>query len=134
MKLILVAESELLIGNEFVLEGLSPNQPFFAVFEDDGDTGYFYANTFDIENNIKILDALHIYDVAQVIDKSIPSLVQIVWSYDGLKTMLLINKYPHAIIDFINQRAYCRTGFPPPIGDWIKDTHDWDEAALELFN
>jgi hypothetical protein len=77
----LVAEQEIKVGESAVLEGPSPSTPFAAVFEDDGETGYFYAlDTTQGEN--PILDALHIYDVESVSDRHRPSKVRIVWSPD----------------------------------------------------
>jgi hypothetical protein len=35
---------------------------FGVIFEDDGETGYFYATD---ERNSEILDALHLYDVGE---------------------------------------------------------------------
>jgi hypothetical protein len=67
-----------------------------VVFEDDTKTGYFYA--FDKKNGI--LDALHIYDVENVVDKNKPSIVKILWNEDLTKSFLSINNYYHAIFDF----------------------------------
>jgi hypothetical protein len=76
---------------------------------------------------------MHIYDVAQVVDRDKPSLVQLVWSGDGLKAALVINRYPHAVFDFEARRGFCRTGFPPPNPNWCTNDHAWDDMALELF-
>jgi len=59
--------------------------------------------------------------------------VQLVWSQDGLKAALLVNRYPHAVFDFAARRGYCRTGFPPPVSDWSGHDHAWDDRVLELF-
>jgi hypothetical protein len=128
-----VAKQEIHVGKEVVVEGASPSPPFVAVFEDDGETGYFYAlDTTRGEN--PILDALHIYDVESVTDKHLPSNVQIVWSMDDRKVALLINGYPHAVFDFTAKRGYCRSGFPPPSEhEWSAQGHEWDDAVLKLF-
>lgn len=128
------------VGDPVVLECPSPVPPFMVVFEDDGDTGYFYGlsrnfhfdDKTDQEPENPILDAMHIYNVQDVIDRDIPSEVSIGWSGDGLKSILFINNYPHAIFDFESHRAYCRTNFPPPQNDYT-DTHEWDDRALDLF-
>jgi len=116
------------------VEGPSPSTPFAAIFEDDGETGYFYALDTRQEEN-PIIDALHIYEVEAVTDKHRPSNVQIIWSLDDRKAALLINDYPHAVFDFDAKRGYCRSGFPPPVGDtgWSADGHEWDDSALQLF-
>ena len=41
-----------------------------VVFEDDGATGYFYAVRLGAD--LEILDALHIYNVADVADRHLP--------------------------------------------------------------
>ena len=131
MKGILDKEEVFTVGKPVLLESNSPEEPFGVFFEDEGDTGYFYALNMKLDQ--PIVDALHIYNVANVTDKDIPSKVQIAWSNDGLKAALLINDYIHAVFDFESQRGYCRTGFPP-IDDWSKQGHDWSETAIELFN
>ena len=107
--------------------------PASGVFEDDGATGYFYAYDRS-KNESPILDALHIYNVRNVSDREVPSVVDIIWSTDGLKAALLINDYAHAVIDFEGKRAYCRTGFPPPTGAWRADEREpWNDGLLEWF-
>jgi hypothetical protein len=133
MSVQLAAEQTITVGEKVVLEGPSPSQPFGIVFEDDGETAYFYGLDFSKKDN-PIVDALHIYNVQQVSDRHTPSQVQLVWSNDGMKAALLINRYPHAIFDFAAKRGYCRTGFPPPApGGFSKEGHAWDDAAQELF-
>ena len=129
---VITVEQEISVGKPVVVDGLSPVTRFAVVFEDDGDTGYFYGLDTTRKDN-RILDALHIYDVKGVTDGDVPSVVQIMWSTDGLKSALLINKYPHAIFDFEAKRAYCRTAFPPPIESWSAEGHEWDDKALGLF-
>jgi hypothetical protein len=133
MPIYLAAESELNVGQALVLEAPAQEGTFVVVFEDDEDTGYFYALDTQATDN-PIQDALHIYNVLDVSDRSKPSTVKIGWSVDHRKAVLLINEYPHAVYDFENQQGYCRTGFPPPLGnDWSDNGHGWDENALGLF-
>jgi hypothetical protein len=102
------------------------------VFEDDGTTDYLYGLDFSREDN-PIVDALHIYNVERVADREKPSLVQLGWSQDGLKAVLLINGFPHALFDFEAKRGYCRSGFPPPDRKWTRHDHAWDDRVAELF-
>ncbi|HVJ86108.1 MAG TPA: DUF2251 domain-containing protein [Caulifigura sp.] len=130
MPIAVTAEMEILVGSTFILEGRSTDSPFACVFEDDGETGYFYA--VDVGGpNLQILDAVHIYNVQGVLDRANPSVATIGWSVDGLKSVLLINGYPHAIFDFVAKRGYCRSGFPPPWSGW--SGHEWDNEAENLF-
>ena len=134
MSVHLIAEKKIQVGKPTTVEGPSPTPPFAVVFEDDGDTGYFYALDKSRSDSL-IVDAMHIYDTKAVSDRHRPSTVQIVWSLDHQKAALLINSYPHAIFDFAARRGYCRTGFPSVrshVG-WTQHSHDWDEKALELF-
>jgi hypothetical protein len=89
-----------------------------VTFEDDLTTGYFYA--VDTKPNLQILDALHIYNVADVVDTDKPSKIQIAWSDNGKISSLLINNYCHAIFDFENNEGDCRNGFPESSEKWAK--------------
>jgi hypothetical protein len=124
-------EERLKVGEETFVESVSPTGRYGVVFEDDGQTGYFYGLDMEKEDQ-PILDALHIYNVESVTDADEPSLIQIAWSGDGLTSGLFINRYAHAIFAFGERRAACRTGFPPATGEFT-DSHDWDEGLLELL-
>lgn len=128
----LVAQETITVGQPIVVEGRASNAHFGAVFEDDGDTGYFYGLDLGRDGQ-PIVDARHIYDVALVTDRAIPVVVKILFSADGLKVALAIDDYPHAVIDFAGKRGYCRTGFPPPTDEWAEHGAAWDDAALLLF-
>jgi hypothetical protein len=127
-----VAEQQITVGQKSVVEAASPDSKHVVVSEDDGDTGYFYALDFARADN-PIVDALHIYNAASVTDRHVPSAVQILWSADNLKAMLLINRYPHAVFDFAAKRGYCRTAFPPPDKKWTAFGHEWDDKVTEMF-
>ena len=131
MKAELVAQADLHVGEPMAVQGDSPTGKFSAVFEDDGETGYFYA--LDLQRAEPIVDAVAIYSTEGVADGDRPSVLQIAWSTDGTKALLLINSFPHAVFDFEQQRGYCRTGFPPPVGEWSNAGHDWSDDALKLF-
>jgi hypothetical protein len=94
----------------------APTSEFRAVFEDDGETGYFYA--YDCEGEARILDALHIYNAAAVVDGDRESVAEIVWSGDGMMAALLLNQYAHAVVDFAARCSYSRTGFPTAPENW----------------
>ena len=128
----LVAEKNFRVGDATTVEGRSPSQGYSVVFEDDGSTGYLYGLDFSRKDN-PIVDALQIYDVVKVTDRAKPSVVQLVWSEDGLKAALLINQYPHAVFDFEARRGYCRTGFPPPDKKWTDHSHVWSDDVQNLF-
>ena len=69
--LYLVSEAEFTVGRETQVFAESPLSPHYAtVFEDDGQTAYFYA--LDTRNEQPIAEALHIYNVADVSDSHLP--------------------------------------------------------------
>ena len=103
------------VGMPEVLQSFFEYVPYGVVFEDDGDTGYFYATSKD-----GILDALHIYNVEDVSDKHIPNHVLILWDDACTLAALCINDYIHAVYDFVEQAGYCRNGFPETDGEWVK--------------
>ncbi|NJK93321.1 MAG: DUF2251 domain-containing protein [Blastochloris sp.] len=118
---------------ETLVDSESPKGKWIVFFEDDAETAYFYALDAKEKEAGRnpILEAMHIYNVKNVTDKDKESVVSIVWSSDGQKACLLINKYPHAVFDFENKRGYCRTNFPEP-GKWKPD-FKWDDKILETF-
>ncbi len=132
MDIELVAERTMTVGEPQTVEGPSPSQPFGVVFEDDGETGYLYGLDMNQPEN-PIVDALHVYNVADVTDRDKALVVQIVWSRDGFKAALLINQTPQAVFDFEARRGYCRTGFPQANIKWTEHDHAWSDDVRELF-
>ena len=125
-----ISES-IVIGTSITLECPSPQTSYAVIFEDDGETGYFYG--LNLENKKQpVLDALHIYDVRDVLDPNVTIKLEIIWSEDGLKSGLTINGFTHAVFDFESRKAYCRNNYPAPNRKFTK-SHQWNDAALELF-
>ena len=121
-------------GEQTVYHSNSPTSTYSGIFEDDGETGYFYAYDREAPEDAQILDACHIYNVASVTDRERPSEVEVIWTQEGTKAALLINDYAHAVIDFRARRAYCRSNFPPPPGPWRAEARfPWCDALLNLF-
>ena len=102
-------------GDGAVLAGDSPAAAFSAVFEDDGETGYFYALDRDRPQDARILDGVLIYAVddlpPQVREHDTD--LEIVWSADGLKAGLRIAGGLQAVLDFAAREAFCRLNLPP---------------------
>lgn len=119
-------------GDELFLASESEDGSAAVVFEDDGETGYFYAHE---SINGPILDVLFVYYVASVKDRDRPSEYKIGWSSLGRQAILMINGYPHAVFDFDGRKGWCRSGSPPSPGNdrWSRDGHDWDESCLASF-
>ena len=110
-------EETIKIGEENFIDSSFEDFKYGVIFEDDGNTGYFYA----VNNGTNVLDALHIYNVEDVIDKNIPSLVKILWTEDLSLCFLSINNYIQAVFDFKNKAGFCRNGFPESNRNWIKE-------------
>lgn len=129
----IVTQESLTIGQAQVIQSPAPKHTFVAMFEDDGQTGYFYAC--DSAAPTFILDAMHIYNVKEVTNASGPYQLDVAWTDDGTKAALFLNKIAHAVIDFSAKRGYCRSNFPPPSPDWARfhPDHAWTEAALNLL-
>jgi len=115
--LIIHEEETFTVGEETFIDSVADNQNA-VVFEDNCETGYFYA--VDKNNDTKILDALHIYNVADIRDKTKPSSAKILWTEDDTKAFLYINNYCHAIFDFDTKAGYCRNAFPESGTAWTK--------------
>lgn len=107
----------------------SPTSEFSVLFEDDGESGYFYA--LDSANENRIVDAMLIYNVDAVVDRDQENELRIEWSMDGMRSVLRVNGIPHAVFDFAAKRGYCRSNYPNfdnPVDGWRSHSHAWDEA------
>ena len=131
-KLIIYEELTFNVGEDTFIDSTAENNNA-VVFEDNCETGYFYA--VDRSNDLKVLDGLHIYNVAHVTDKDIPSTLKILWTLDQSKAVLSINNHYHAVFDFKNKAGYCRNGFPNANDSWtiIKERKLTDALITELF-
>jgi hypothetical protein len=117
-KLYIYSEQTFTVGEDTFIDSTAENDQA-VYFEDNEETGYFYAVDRSA-GGVEILDALHIYDVANVVDRQIPSTLKILWTEDESKAFLSINGYYHAVFDFKNRAGYCRNGFPETRRNWAK--------------
>ena len=122
----LMLERQWTPGEDLFAESFSPESPYGVVFEDDGQTAYFYAVEKDAEGTgLRVLDALHIRETggenAEPLDPAQPpSKLQIVWSRDWMKCALVIDGLCHALFDFIAHGGYNINEFPPPNELWTQ--------------
>jgi hypothetical protein len=130
----MIVRERLTVGRPIVIAAQSVSDSLGTLFEDDGVTGYFYAVRLP---DHEILDAVHIYNAASVVDRDREWEVEIIWSSDGLKSALLINQYAHAVFDFSAKRGYCRTDFPNSLrtedDGWHTEFHLWDDTVMKSF-
>ena len=127
------------LGNPTVVEAFADGTPFGAVFEDDGKVAYFYGLDTRLGEN-PVVDSVCVYNVSELftrpmgmLDVHAPYDVELVWSPDQQRVVLLLNRYPHAAFDFASKRAYCRSNFPPGSG-WSASGHAWDDRAVDFLS
>jgi hypothetical protein len=136
MPLKIVATETLKVGQPLVVDADSPVGRYAVVFEDDGETGCFYAVDTDVEDGNPVQDALLVYEVADVIDAEETSTLEIGWSGDGLKALLLINDQPHAAFDFERRQGWCLAALPDAAVNkaWSKGARAWSDDVEALFD
>ena len=132
MAIIVTATKSITVGSPAVVQGDAPEGELSAVFEDDGDTGYFYFLDYG-SGGQPIQDAIRIYNVADVADKHLPSKVEVAWSLNGANSLLLVNGHPQAAFDSTTKLAYSRTGSPAPAPESSWRRAQWSDEALALF-
>jgi hypothetical protein len=122
MKGYLMQEKKLLAGQDTFIESVSPENNYGVVFEDDGETAYFYALERDpTSQEPRILDALHIYQTEETgVEDKTPQKLMIIWSRDWMKAALVIDGRCHGLFDFKEHGGYNINEFPPPAGPWTK--------------
>jgi hypothetical protein len=131
----LMQEKSFSVGKDSFFESHSPENNYGVIFEDDGETGYFYAVETEPEKQVpRILDALHIYEVPGIPEDNKMTKLVIVWSRDWLKSALVLDGLCHAIFDFEKQAGYNINEFPPPNAFWTKGERKLtNELIRELF-
>jgi len=136
MPLKIVARETLRVGQALVVDADSPAGRYAAVFEDDGATGVFYAIDTDVEDGNPVQDALLVYVAADVSDAELASTLEIGWSDDGLKALLLINDAPHAAFDFAARQGWCLLALLESALNkaWSKSARQWSDAVEALFD
>lgn len=120
-----------IVGSKLILESPAEHTPYNVVFEDNGTFSAFYALDFR-KTDDPILDRLLIFDDFLTRPKG-PFKIEIAWSADGMKAALLFRGKVHGVFDFAARRGYTRTNLPPANAQWSQFGHEWDDAAVLLF-
>lgn len=127
-----MAQQTFLPGTDSFAATAAPDGRYGAFFDDDGESAFFYA--LDLDSDDLILDAVHVYDAAALVNRRRHSSLAIVWSPDGHKCALLLDGYPQAAFDFPAQRGFSRahpTNSPGHArGSWRNSDHRWSETAV----
>lgn len=141
----LMQEKPMVRGSVLFVESFAQENKHGVIFEDDGETGYFYAvEQYPEGKGYSILDALHIYEVgdgwegageaAGAGDEGLVSKLLIVWSRDWEKCALVIDGFCHAVYDFQARGGYNINEFPPPNAIWTRGERKLtDELIRSLF-
>ena len=132
LKPYLGAQKEINVGSPCLIESDAIDQTYGVVFEDEGETGYFYARDYVVKDEL-FVDALHIYTVKHVVNTNISSSVRIIWSNDWSKAALLINDLPHAMFDFIQKVGYSIDQFPEPDPNLGWRRAPWSNSLKSFF-
>lgn len=130
----LLREQAFTAGEDTFVESTSEENNYAVVFEDDTDTGYFYA--IEVEpgsGRQNILDAVHIYNIEEVPSEYRKGILKIIWSRNWLRCALIINNYCHAVFDFENHGGYCRNEFPPPNSIWTQGDRKLTNEMVAAF-
>jgi hypothetical protein len=115
MKGYLLKEETIIIGEECHFESQASDAHYVVIFEDDGETGYFYAGEKDPSTEtLSIVDMVFIYDVESIPEQEKKSRLSIIWSTDWQRAALVIGDVCHAVFDFENRGGYNLAQFPPP--------------------
>ena len=102
------------------------------MFEDDGETAYLYAVERDPSTKeLRILDALHIYEKEEASTIQKKTTLLLIWSKDWLKCALVLDDFCNALFDFENQGGYNLNEFPPPNDIWTKQDRKLTDALIQ---
>ncbi len=133
MKGYLLKDQNIIIGKQTFIESVSSENNYQVIFEDDTDTGYFYAAERNKDTDeLRILDMLLVYDVESIEVSEQNITLHIIWSTDWMKCGLILNNYCHAIFDFENEVGYNRHEFPPPVL-WGKQERKLTDELVAAF-
>jgi len=134
MKGYLMQEKLFVRGEDTFIESYSPENHFGVVFEDDGQTGYFYAVETDTgSKGQRVLDALHIYEVDESVAEKKSSELKMIWSTDWMKSALVIDGQCHAVFDFSGHAGYNINEFPPPNSFWSTNDRKLSSILIQEF-
>lgn len=115
MKGYLLKEEKIVIGEECFFESHAADNNFVVIFEDDGETGYFYAaEKHPASGELSVVDMVFIYDVESILPGNRRSALAIIWSTDWQRCALVLDEVCHAVFDFGNSGGYNLAEFPPP--------------------
>jgi hypothetical protein len=126
----LMHEAQWIAGEDLFMESFAPENSYGVVFEDDGESAYFYAVE-KAQDELRILDALHIHETDEDSEPRPPAQLKIIWSRDWLKCALVIDAHVHALFDFEAHGGYNINEFPPPNDFWTGGDRKLTEEMIQ---
>lgn len=126
MKPFLGVETTIRVGVETAVESDTADGTLGVVFEDDGNTGYFYARDYRVTETL-FVDALHIYNVGEMTDLERSVQLKIIWTRDFAAAALLFDQQPQAVFHFGRRCGYAADPFPKPDAK-----SSWNHSAMDL--
>lgn len=133
MKGYLLREQDFVPGEDTFIECLADMNSNGVVFEDNTETGFFYAIEKDsASGEMRVLDALHIYNAEDITDKQKRAL-KIIWSKSWQQCALVIDTYCYALFDFEGHGGYNRNEFPPPNEFWTRHGRKLTNEVISSF-
>ncbi|PVZ62958.1 DUF2251 domain-containing protein [Pelagibaculum spongiae] len=128
---IITEEETFLVGQELVVESQASNGRWGVIFEDDGVQGMLHMLDSSLTES-PLLETLTIYYVEGVDKPDQDVELQIAWSEKEDAVVLVLNDYPHAVVDFSKQQACCRLNRAVSYNNWNVD-YRWDDQLLQPF-
>src|SRR5437667_12390509 len=80
---------------------------------------------------LDVVHALYWYNSGATTEPKVGETVFFVWQPVLQKVGIFYADTFHAVIDFRNRKACCRSGFPPNSGSWCTSSHEWDDRLAE---
>ena len=128
----LMQEADWIAGEDLFLESFAAENSYGVVFEDDGDTAFFYAVE-KTNEELRILDALHIHESDEEAEPLPSAQLKIIWAKDWLKCALVIDGHVHALFDFEAHGGYNINEFPPPNEFWTAGDRKLTEELIKAM-
>ena len=114
------------LGEPRVISSRHPIIENYEVFfEDDGETGYFYALDYKVAGETPIQDAALVYQ--QLKPREVQ--IEIRWSINLPRAVLICDQTPQVVFAFDLKKCWSRSNFPA--GAW--GDKSWSDDAWEGF-
>lgn len=104
------------------------DRTFGAIFEDDGQAGYFYLCSL---NPKEILNHVEIYQAADLPFPIREEHIQIYWAEHGQRAALCIRSWPLAVLDIPTRKGWLLPELPEDASDTQREAAILEALAVE---